>query len=365
MVVLAYNEEARIRYVLEHAVRWADEILVINKSSTDGTKTICQQYGSRVRIVDVPFSAQGHEDIIAISKLATYDWIYFGTASEIPTRRIIERIHQTLDETQGELDLVYVPRKYYSFGIHDTRSPWSVNYFPFLINRRKAIITNTIHHNFHPSDPNNTARINFTDDCCVYHLTHTTATSYMRAMTDYFAAEAEACQDPQVRIQECIANIIRPRKRLLEGNDELLGHYFAWSIYWLGTALFVWEKWRGVDVDSCYRQLKQHVLETEWLQHDTGDVNNKEGVASSRRSAQGKMDKVGHVLPQVSVGSPASTSRLLVPGGLAALERKVVLDLQLKAGVAILKAVLGRAVMSHLRKWRQRIQKSKMSGLES
>ncbi len=30
-----YNEEARIRYVLEHAVRWADEVIVVNKSSTD------------------------------------------------------------------------------------------------------------------------------------------------------------------------------------------------------------------------------------------------------------------------------------------------------------------------------------------
>ena len=241
-LVGVYNEEHRIRYVLEHAIRWADEVIVVNKSSTDRTKEICLEYGEKVKVIDIPFSPRGHEDVIAISKLPSYDWIFIGPASEIPTRKLIKRCREILNETNGELDLVYVPRKYYSFGIHDKRSPWSISYFPFLINRKKAIITNVIHHNFRPSNPNNTRIIEFSDECCVYHLTHVSAKAYMRDMTDYFEAEAASCTDPKAKIKECFAYIARFQQQLLEGGDELLGHYLAWPIYWLGTALFVWEK---------------------------------------------------------------------------------------------------------------------------
>jgi glycosyltransferase involved in cell wall biosynthesis len=322
-VVFAYNEANRIRNVLEHAVRWADEVVVINKSSTDSTKAICQEYGAQVRVIDMPFSPQGHDDVIAITQLPTHDWIYFGSASEIPTRKLIERIRQVLTATHGELDLIYVPRKYYSFGIHDPRSPWSIVYFPFLINRRKAIVTNTVHNNFHPRDPSNTARIEFAEDCCVYHLTHTSAESYLRAMTDYFGAEAAACEDPEGKIRACLTQIARYGPQLRQGGDELLGHYFAWSIYWLGTALFVWEKWRGVDVRSFYQELADAVLQQEWL----GSTDN--GPTEQKPTPSG--DSV--VVPQLS--SPLASSERLgdfLRHGIEGIERKLREEEQLAAG---------------------------------
>lgn len=259
-----YNEESRIRFTIEHAICWADEVVILNKSSTDRTREICLAYGERVRVVDVPFTPRGHDDVIAYSKIPRHDWIFFGTASEIPTRKLIAVIRQVLAKTRGELDLVYVPRKYYSFGIHDPRSPWSWSYFPFLINRKKAIIRNQIHFNYAPRDPQNTLAIPYADDCCVYHFTHTTAEDYLRAMTDYFVAEAATCADPDARIRECFQNIALFEERLRAAGEPLLGHYLAWPIYWLGTALFLWEKKRGFDVRRYYRELMTKVLRDEW-----------------------------------------------------------------------------------------------------
>lgn len=259
-----YNEEKRIRFTIEHAIRWADEVVILNKSSTDRTREICLEYGERVRVVDVPFTPRGHDDVIAYSKIPRYDWIFFGTASEIPTRKLIAVIRQALAKTHGELDLVYVPRKYYSFGIHDPRSPWSWSYFPFLINRKKAIIRNQIHFNYAPRDPQNTLAIPYADDCCVYHCTHATAEEYLRAMTDYFVAEAATCADPDARMRECFQNIALFEERLRAGGEPLMGHYLAWPIYWLGTALFLWEKKRGLDVRRYYRELMTNVLRDEW-----------------------------------------------------------------------------------------------------
>ncbi|HEY9075459.1 MAG TPA: glycosyltransferase [Anaerolineaceae bacterium] len=263
-----YNEENRIKFCLEHAVRWADEIIVINKSSTDHTREICESFGDRVKIVDIPYSPSGHNDIFFSTSLASYDWIYHGTASEIPTRKLIATMTRILNETQGELDLIYVPRKLYSLGIHSEQSVWHYRNYPFLTNRKKTIYSNQIHDNFHPRDLNNTRTIPYADDCCVYHCTHVSARSYLLNMIDYFMAEAKDCKDPDQKIRECMALITEYEPRLRAGGKELFGHYCSWAIYQLGTAMFVWEKERGIDVEKYYRELKEQILQNDWLRYD-------------------------------------------------------------------------------------------------
>ena len=302
-----YNEENRIRFTIEHAIRWADEVVILNKSSTDRTREICLEYGERVRVVDVPFTPRGHDDVVAYSKIPRYDWIFFGTASEVPTRKLIAVIRQILAKTRGELDLVYVPRKYYSFGIHDPRSPWSWSYFPFLVNRKKAIIRNQIHFNYAPRDPQNTLAIPYADDCCVYHCTHTTAEEYLRAMTDYFVAEAATCADPDARMRECFQNIALFEERLRTGGEQLMGHYLAWPIYWLGTALFLWEKKRGFDVRRYYRELMTNVLRDEW-QADLASSASGNAVAGAP-SSNGSFQRQPDASPVIRIAEESSTEQ--------------------------------------------------------
>lgn len=274
-----YNEESRIHYALEHAIQWADEIIVVNKSSTDRTREICESYGDRVKVVDIPFTPRGKNDAVALSRLPKNDWAFYGTASEIPTRKLIERAREILNERNGELDLVYVPRKMYSLGVHSPKSPWYVSYYPFLVNRKRAIITNVIHHNYRPHDQQHAARIEFAEDCCVYHCTHPSAKDYLLDMTEYFEAEAEACQNPDAKIKECFASIAHFEKQLREGGKDLMGAYCAWPIYQLGTILFIWEKQRGMNVQEYYKQLKDEVLEREWK---SVDKSKRTGVKAAK-----------------------------------------------------------------------------------
>src|SRR5690349_21600084 len=54
--VLAYNEAEKIKAAVE-TVLWADEIVVVDSHSTDGTPQIAESLGARV--VQVPFNGFG------------------------------------------------------------------------------------------------------------------------------------------------------------------------------------------------------------------------------------------------------------------------------------------------------------------
>ena len=46
--ILTFNEAANIRRCLESLRGWTDDIVIVDSGSTDGTLTICREYGSRI-----------------------------------------------------------------------------------------------------------------------------------------------------------------------------------------------------------------------------------------------------------------------------------------------------------------------------
>ncbi len=261
-----YNEESRIKYALEHALRWADEIIVNIKASTDKTRQIVEKYGPRVKIVDLPFSTKGDDpsNIREWMKLPANDWVFIGTASEIPTRNLIKAIRVVLDGYENKFSLIRVPRKMYSMGVHSQFSPWYISNYPFLVNKKRALIGLQTHKEFDTRSPEEIFEIPYRDDCCVYHLTHPGAKSFITSMIDYYEAEARDCKTPDSRIEECFQEIARHQQKMLQGGFEVFGALCAWNIYWFSTALFLWEKQRGIDVPEYYKKLREDVFKKEW-----------------------------------------------------------------------------------------------------
>ena len=278
-----YNEEERIADVLRHAVRWADEVIVIDKQSTDATRAICAEFGDRVRVIEAPFTPQGHEDLVAACQLPRHRWIWIGTASEVPTPQVVAEARRILTQAP-DLDLVYVPRKLYSFGFFSEHSPWGVKYYPFLINRDRALIRNLIHRNFQARDEANTRRIPVADDCCVHHFTHPTAARYADAMRQYFTAECDTGDLGQT-IAEALKRIRdRPPLESLEPKERL-GLECAWQFYWLGTALFAWDKRRGNPGPQLYAQRRRELLASLWDTPATGPAAPTPTPAATRPPA--------------------------------------------------------------------------------
>ena len=256
-MVNVHNEEPRIDYILAPAVKWADEVIVIDKGSTDRTVEIARQYG--VKIIQVGQSLEGDDNRADWMKYASNDWIYWGTPSEIPTRKCIDKVREMVD---GDYDLITVPRKMYMLGVHSEYSPWKISHFKFLFNRKRTIVINIIHHDFQAAHGKE-GHIPYSEDCCVYHLTYTSAKYWLETNIQYWQTEAKDTLDLDAGIKRAHAAIKTHEAQLLQGGEETRLLYYAWLLYHLGTAFCLEEKRRGMDITAEYKKIYDKVLE-EW-----------------------------------------------------------------------------------------------------
>jgi len=92
IVIVAKNEADKIRECLE-SVQWADEIVVLDSGSTDGTVKICREYTDKVFETDWP--GYGPQKNRALEK-ATGDWILSIDADERVPPELRSEIEQAV-----------------------------------------------------------------------------------------------------------------------------------------------------------------------------------------------------------------------------------------------------------------------------
>lgn len=121
--IIAYNEADKVRATIQ-SVQWADEIIVVDSHSTDGTAEIAEQLGAKV--VQVKF--QGFGDLRNQALAAcTGEWIFSLDADERCTPEVAQEIQAIIADPQSA-DVYLTPRRNFFMGRWIKHSGWYPNY---------------------------------------------------------------------------------------------------------------------------------------------------------------------------------------------------------------------------------------------
>jgi glycosyltransferase involved in cell wall biosynthesis len=120
--IIAYNEIEKIENCIK-SVLWADEIIVADSNSTDGTSEIASKLGAKV--VQIDFEGYGDLRNKAISH-CNGDWIFSLDSDERCTDKVRDEIFSIT--TSALFDIYRVPRKNFFMGRWIKYSGWYPNY---------------------------------------------------------------------------------------------------------------------------------------------------------------------------------------------------------------------------------------------
>jgi glycosyltransferase involved in cell wall biosynthesis len=105
IAMIARNEEKNLPRTLE-AVRWADEIVIVDSGSVDRTPEIAKSFGAH-HFFNRDFRGHPEQKSIAIGKCSS-DWILLLDADEVVSPELAEEIRRTIQNPQYEA--YWVPR---------------------------------------------------------------------------------------------------------------------------------------------------------------------------------------------------------------------------------------------------------------
>ena len=120
--IIAFNEVEKIRDCI-NSVMWADEIILADSHSTDGTTQIAKELGAKV--IHIPFQGYGRLRNEAIT-YCSGDWILSIDSDERCTAEVRDEISNLI--YNAPLDIYRIPRKNFFMGRWIKYSGWYPNF---------------------------------------------------------------------------------------------------------------------------------------------------------------------------------------------------------------------------------------------
>ncbi|HQX81365.1 MAG TPA: glycosyltransferase family 2 protein [Vicinamibacterales bacterium] len=132
-IVITFNEASNVRECLA-SLAWADEVIVVDSGSTDGTADLARIAGARVIVRD--WSGYAAQKDFAASQ-ATHDWILSVDADERVTPELAAEIRRALEQPSDRVGY-RVPRITFHLGRWIRHTDWYPDYQLRLYDRRQA-----------------------------------------------------------------------------------------------------------------------------------------------------------------------------------------------------------------------------------
>jgi glycosyltransferase involved in cell wall biosynthesis len=260
------NEEERIESTLI-SFQWCDEIIVIDKNSTDRTVQIAEKYGARI----YPFTEKKGEfntEELDVLKSTRGEWTIGITASDVIDVLLAMEIKRLLSLKDFPYDVIHVPFKRVVLGFSGDHSPWRSGLVPYIY-RKSAMQLNykSVHKTVSYSETSRHYYIKNSDIGFLYHLTHATVDGMMDRHIRYWHGEARYYDQPSMwqafkAIVKSFLIVIYKRTILLGWDGIMLS--CAFISYYMMSFVYIWEK-KYSKAPQQYRDLRDKI-DNDWKQ---------------------------------------------------------------------------------------------------
>jgi glycosyltransferase involved in cell wall biosynthesis len=145
VIILTYNEELNISQALNSVKDWAEEIIVLDSGSTDGTIKLAENLGAK--IFHRTFDNYANQRNYALRELPIQnEWILFLDADEYLTEELKKEISETLKST--DCNGFYLKRRFYFLGKWIKHGGYYPTWILRLFKKEKGHIEREINEHF-------------------------------------------------------------------------------------------------------------------------------------------------------------------------------------------------------------------------
>lgn len=265
--VISYNR-ADVLGTCLRALRFADELIVVDKSSTDESRIVALAHADHV--LTVPWTPTVEQTRALALSLCQYEWVLFQDDDEILSVEAESAILAAVEAT--EIDIYAFPLRHYILGRHDERSYYWPEYHVRLFRRGAVTFTQTVHAGItHHSD----RMSRFTDEgeVCIHHLSNPNVSGWIEKTNRYTSNLNRVGMKPGPQGLAVFAHeridywMARTKDASPDGYPAAASLLRA--LYDLVDGLKVWEADSGSDGAVLLRQVCDK-LETKWKIHQAG-----------------------------------------------------------------------------------------------
>jgi len=262
VAAVVYNEEKRIENLLR-SCQWSDDIIIVDKSSTDGTVEIAENFNATV--IKVPYSDAGDEVKLAV-EAAKNEWLMTLTASDMIHPVLVDELLNLINRDDFDYDTISMPFAAYTLGICDKHSPW-------FIARKKWLFKKDI---FSPCDQVHSETKNLaskkiykmkTDKVnALYHFTHQDLDSFFERHIRYTKAEVEKYKNMRHALWRVMGEIFAAiawmlfYKRIWMIGKNGIAIFLAFLSYFMMKYLYIWEHFHGKGSEK-YKKIQADLLQ--------------------------------------------------------------------------------------------------------
>ncbi len=177
--VICYNRADILPTCLQ-ALSFADELIVVDKSSTDASARIAARYAHQV--VTVPWTPTVEDTRTLALSLCRHDWILFLDDDECLNAEAGRWIRSEVQRPRA--DIYALPLRHYILGTHDERAYYWPEHHVRLFRRGAVSFSRTVHAGVQ-CESDRVMTVWPEDGVCIHHLSHQDAATWIETTNRY------------------------------------------------------------------------------------------------------------------------------------------------------------------------------------